>query len=264
MDAQFLQNNQKRVTEIPAAVTLRYCVMNAIFRTKDHSMNEYMECMQYAIDCVRDMRLYNEASIEVAYLIPNEAGIVEFPADAIDYTKIGIEIRGQLYNLTVNDNMVLNRAQKCGEDLRQMQQGYGFPASISSGYFYAPHFRGGAYYPSLYGVGGGFNTAYYRVDEKMRQIQFNGFIPRNEIIMEYKSTGLSAGTIVTPQLIPVIRTYILWQRIENDPRVSISEKQRKQDQYDQEVMKLRDYNNNFTLQEYLDMYYSTLKQGIKR
>lgn len=264
IDAKFLENNQKRVHESSALVSIRYCVMNAIMRTGDYSMNEYFPLLQLAIDCVRDMRLYNEASVEVAYLIPNEAGIIEWPADMMDYIKIGIPINGQLYNLTVNDNMLLNRAQKCGVDIRQMQKGVGFLPPINDGYAYAPHFRGSQYVQGLYGLTGGFNTAYYRVDDKMRQIQFDGFLLNNEVVLEYKSTGISAGSIISAQAIPVVREYVLWQRIENDPRIPLNQKQRKQDQYDMEVMKLRDITNNFTVQEFLDTLWSTSKQTPKR
>ena len=264
IDETFLQNNQQRITEQPAAVTVRYCVMNALMRTGDHSMNEYFELLQLALDCVRDMRLYNEASIEVAYLQANEAGIIEFPRDMIDYIKIGVELNGSLWNLTLNDNMILNRAQKCGTDIREMQKGIGTESFNGGGYFYAPHFRTGQYVPALYGAGGGFNQAYYRVDNKMRQIQIDGYLKNNELIIEYKSSGISAGSIISSQSIPVIREYVLWQRIENDPRIPANQKQRKQDQYEREVEKLRTYTNNFTLQEFLDMCYSTSKQGLKR
>lgn len=264
IDATFIQNNQQRVHEQNANVSIRYCVMNAIKRTGDHSMNEYFDNLQLAIDCVRELRLYHEASIEVLYAQPNDAGIVLFPPDMIDYVKVGIEVYGQLFNLTLNENMILNRAQKCGVDLREMHRGVGLIPQLTGGYFYAPHFRGSQYIEGLYGLGGGFNVAYYRPDYKMRRFEFDGFLKNNEVIIEYKSTGISAGSIISAQAIPVIREYILWQRIENDPRVPTTQKQRKQDQYDAEVEKLRTYTNNFTMQEFLDTMYSTYKQSPKR
>ncbi len=264
IDATFLQNNQQRVKESSAMVSIRYCVMNALIRTGDHSMNEYFPLLQLAIDCVREMRMFDEASIEVAYLIPNEAGIIEWPSDMMDYVKIGIPIKGQLYNLTVNDNMLLNRAQKCGVDIRQMQKGIGFPPVASDGYFYAPHFRNGQYVEGLYGLTGGFNTGYYRVDDKMRQIQLDGFLLNNEVVLEYKSTGISAGSVISAQAIPVVREYVLWQRIENDPRIPTTQKERKKGQYEEQVAKLRDITNNFTVAEFLDTLWSTSKQTPKR
>lgn len=264
IDTVFLQNNQQRVHEQNANVSIRYCVMSAINRTGDHSMNEYFSDLQLAIDCVRELRLYHEASIEVFYAQPNDAGIVEFPPDMIDYVKVGIEVCGQLFNLTINENMVLNRAQRCGEDLRKMQRGAGVLPQLTGGYLFAPHFRGSQYVEGLYGLGGGFNVAYYKPDYKMRRFQFDGFLKNNEVIIEYKSTGISAGSIISAQAIPVIREYILWQRIENDPRVAVSQKQRKQDQYNDAVQMLRDYTNNFTMQEFLDTMYSTYKQSPKR
>lgn len=262
IDTTFLQNNQVRNREIGAYVSLRYCVMNVVNRTGDHSMNEYFNLLQLSIDCLRDLRLYEEQSLEVAYLIPNEAGIIEFPPDMVSWTKIGIPINGQLYNLTVNNTMLLNRAQTCGVDIRTMYTGNS--VSLNGGYLYGDHFRGNRFVSGLYGIGGGFNTAYYRVDEKMRQIQFDGIIPNSEIVLEYSSSGIGPGTIVSPQCIPVIREYDLWQRIENDPRVAVSQKEMKKSRYDQEVEKLHMYNNMFSLQEYLDYSYQGTRNGIKR
>lgn len=263
IDKQFLDNNQMRQKEIGAFVSIRYCVMSAINRTGDHSMNEYANLLQLAIDCVRDeIRLLEQPSVEVAYLIPNEAGIIEWPSDMIDYLKIGIPTtNGQLYNLTVNDNMLLNRAQKCGVDIRKVVKGNTIPP-ITDGYTYIDHFRGTQYVSGLYGIGGGFNQAYYRVDPKMRQIQFDGIF--HEIVLEYNSTGIRGGTIIPSAAIPVIRDYELWQRIENDPRIGANQKDRKKALFDESLAKFHFVINMFSMQEYLDMCYTYQYQGVKR
>lgn len=260
----FSDNNQQKATEIGASVTLRRIVMGVIQRTPDHSMNEYFDLLQFGIDFVREkLRLFHEASIEVAYLTPNEAGIISFPSDMVGYTKIGIPINGQLWTLTVNDDMLLNRAQKCGIDIRQVLNTNNFPIP-QDGYFFADHFRGDNYISGLYGIGGGFNTAYYRVDTKMRQIQFDGVIPQSEIVMEYKSSGISAGAIIGPQAIASTRTYIQAERADCDPRASEAEKARRWKRHDEEVAMMRDFDNMFTLSEFEDMMYSTTGQAPKR
>jgi len=263
IDATFLQNNQQRQKEVGAFVSLRYCVMSAIKRTGDHSMNEYWDLLQLAIDCLRDeIRLLEQPSIEVAYLIPNAAGIIPWPSDMLDYIKIGIPINGQLYNLTLNENMLINRAEKCGVDIRTMYKGNS--VAITNGYNYIDHFRGSQYISGLYGIGGGFNTAYYKVDYKMRQIQFDGVIPNSEIVLEYNSTGIRGGTIIPAAAIPVIRDYELWQRIENDPRVGANQKDRKKALFDESLAKFHFVINMFSMQEYLDAAYAGTRQGIKR
>lgn len=264
MDNTFLQNNQKRDTEIGAYVTIRYCVMEAIARLPEQSMGEYRKLLQIAISCVRDLRLFHEASIEVAYLEPNEAGIIPFPTDCIDYLKIGIPINGQLYILTLNDSMLLNRATKCGTDLRQVYTGNALLPEFTDGYLFTDHWWNGRYITGLYGMGGGFNTGYYRVDNKMRQIQIDGVIPRSEIVMEYKSTGLNSGSMITAQSIGTIRNYILWQREEFDPRIPNTQKERRKQHYEEELEKLRTYTNMPKKQEIYDVLYRSYKQSPKR
>lgn len=261
-DKTFLENNQLRTKQSDAFVSIRYCVMNSINRVGDNSMNEYFYLLQLAIDMVRELNIYHQDSIEVAYLIPNEAGIVEYPSDMIEYIKIGIPINGQLYNLTVNNNMLLNRATKCGVDIRQIETGASVP--VDAGYTYASHMRGNTFITGLYGLGGGFNTAYFRDDKTARQFQFDGIVPNREIIMEYKSTGLKAGSIISAAAIPVIREYILWQRIENDPRVGANQKDRKKNQFDEALATFRDFSNMFTIEQYLDLSYRAMRQSPKR
>jgi hypothetical protein len=57
---------------------------------------------------------------------------------------------------------------------------------------------------------------------------------------------------------------LIWQRIENDPRVSMGEKDRKEKQYNDAIEMMRTYKNMFTMQEFLDNKYRATKQGIKR
>lgn len=269
IDATFLQNNQKKDPGLRATVTLRYVVMNTINRLGDHSMNEYRQLLQLCIDCLQErIRLYHQASIEVLYAIPNEAGVIEFPPDMLDYTKIGIPVCGQLYNLTVNDNMLLNRAQKCGVDIRQMYRGNVAPLGMGDlgGYFYADHFRNGAWTTGLYGLGGGFNTAYYRVDYTNRRIEFDGVIPNSEVVIEYRGTGINAGTVIGRELVEPLRNYMRAARIDDDPRVPANEKKRVWDQFDGSIEALRTYEGlkDFTIANYLDCMYEESKQSPKR
>lgn len=254
--------------QIGSHVTISYIVRSIQNQLNDYSMGQYKRLLQLTIDAVREMRLYNQVALQVAYLYINDAGIIPFPSDYIDYTKIGIPVHGQFITLSVNNKMILNRAQVCGEDIRHMYENNGFAInSLADGYYFAPHFNGLNYVGGLYGAGGGFNRAYFRVDKTARQIQFDGIIPQvcdgRMVVIEYSSTGISAGTVISPECIDPLRKYVHQYRVEYDSRVSLSEKQRREDHVTIANRKLRAFNNKFTMSEYMDTLYIARKQSPK-
>lgn len=260
----FADNNQAgRNPELGAWVTLRSVVMGAIRRTGDHSMNEYWELLQFGIDFIREkLSLFHEASVEVGYFTPNAAGIITWPSDMVDYVKIGIpDANGNLWTLTVNNEMILNRGTLCGVDIRQINTANA--VNVTGGFPFADHFRDGVYISGLYGIGGGFNSGYFRIDKKMRQIQFNG-INLSEIIMEYKTTGIGPGTLVAPQAIASVRTFILAERADCDPRMSASERERLWEKHDKEIQYMRDFNLMPKMAELKDVLWGSYKQSPKR
>ncbi|HMG13953.1 MAG TPA: hypothetical protein VK590_00830, partial [Saprospiraceae bacterium] len=187
IDQPPLGNQSLPEGQIGAFLNLDYVVRNIQMELEDYSMRQYKRLLQLVINGLGILRIYHAGAIQVAYLKVNSAGIVVFPQDYIKYTKIGVYIHGQLVTLTLNNNMALNRAQVCTEDIRVMEKenGIAIISGLNDGYYFAPHFRNGNFIGGLYGAGGGFNQAYYRIDDVAKQIQFNGYIPRGEIVLEY-------------------------------------------------------------------------------
>jgi hypothetical protein len=255
------KNQQGKPTQVAAMKPISYVVRLIQNELEDYTENKYKRLLQIVINGVGQMRLFHKTSIDVLYSTPNDAGIIELPRDYLDYTKIGVVINGLVYNLTVNNNIALNRAQKCGVDVRQISAGISLPDL--GGYFYTPHYRNGVYVGALYGVGGGFNFAYYRVDEKQGQIEFDGNIQGREVVIEYKSTGIGPGSIVFPEEIEVLKRWGLWRNVVNDLRVAANHKKMLKDDYDESIMELRSFVSDINIQEYLDSMYASRKQGPK-
>lgn len=255
------KNQQGQPTQISALKPLDYIVRLVQNEIEDYSENKYKRILQIVIDGMRQMRLYNKTCLNVMYSTPNDAGIIQFPPDYVDYIKIGVVINGLVYNLTVNNDIALNRAQRCGVDVREIQSGVNLPEL--GGYYYAPHYRNGLYVGALYGAGGGFNFAYYRVDDTQGQIEFDGNIQGREVVIEYKSTGISPGAIVQPQLIEPLKRWTLWRMNVNDLRVPMNHKQMLKQDYEDSVMELRSFEADINIQEYLDTMYAYRKQSPK-
>lgn len=245
-----------------AVKTLRQVVMSVLDDKRVYTMEDYDHLLKLAIEGYSDFKMYNLRSIDVVYLRPNSANIVELPPDCIDYSKIGIVMNGQVINLGLNNSIALDRAEKCGQPIHLFNNA-AFPTTLG-GYYYAPHFYGGRQVDTLYGLGGGFRRGYYRVDLERRQIQLQGDVPRCEIVLEYLSSGIKPGSVIPLQAFIPLKNWLHWQDIEFDKRVPMGEKERKKRLYEESVEKMRVFEYSRTLSEYLDGFYSTTGQTPKR
>jgi hypothetical protein len=245
---------------------LSYVVRNIQNEIEDYSEKQYKRMMQIAIDVMRDIRLYDQPSVQVVYFTLPPSGVFPFPHDYIDWIKIAIPIRGQMITLSVNNNMVLNRAQVCADDIRTMQKFGSFDA-LGDGYGFSPHWYGGQFVGGLYGAGGGFNTAYFREDKTAQQFQFDGVIPNISegkiVVMEYKSTGISDGSIIPAELIEPIKRGVIYRMNQHKSEVPMNTKQMYEQDYYRAVKRMRSFNNKFSMSQYMDTLYQTKKQTPK-
>lgn len=257
-------NQTEPTGQIGAQVNLSYIVRNLQNDMEDYSMQQYKRLLQIVINGVRQLRMFGQPAIQVYYAKVNEAGIIPFPPDYIDYTKIGLFVHGQIVTLSVNQNMALNRDQACGVDIRTMYKDNGQAIlSLYGGYYFAPHYWNGQYVGGLYSAGGGWNTAYFKVDKVAQQIQFDGIIKSDQVVIEYASTGISAGTILPAEFIEPLKNWTDWQRLLRKDDVPLSVKQDKERLYYDAVKNLRSFNNKFTYSEYLDGLRRRFKQSPK-
>jgi len=251
----------------------------------DYSTTNFQRLLQMSVQGLRQLNLYSSINnIKVAYLTVNSNQTVDLPDDYVDYTKIGFCKGGQIITLGQNDQLCLPRkSNDCGEPLSSKLHsvsndaqgaansddfgafspfGFGF----GYGYYFAAHFRNGQYIGELFGLGGGFAQAYYRIDKENWQIALSDVVPQDEIILEYKSDGSSAdgSTVVPPEAIEALTMYVHWRIIEFDKRAPAVDKQRKRALLLEEETKLRAFKLAFTMAEYYDSFYASIKSGPKR
>jgi hypothetical protein len=116
----------------------------------------------------------------------------------------------------------------------------------------------------MYGAGGGYNSSYFRIDKQNWRVQFSNVVPNKQIIMEYISDGIDADPVVPIQLIPVVKAYVQWKRIEYMEGVPMNDKMRKSELYYEEIEKVKHFNLTNTLSEYMDTLWRESKQTPKR
>lgn len=243
--------------------TITYVVMSVLNRLRDYSMRHYSYLEQIIIEGYTDLNLWHLDNIEVVYLRMSDAKTVDLPSDFVDWLKIGVPMAGKLRVLTNHKQILFPRTFADGAPVGNTDDAGG---GISEAIYFTDHFRDGQFVGGLYGMPGGADQAFYRIDKETRTIIFSGSIPRAEIVLEYVSTGIKLqGTTVIPrEAVSALRAWALWQLIEDDPKVSPTQKERKKEQYEEQLHALDFFQSAFTKDEYKRHVYKHSKQSTKR
>jgi hypothetical protein len=256
---------------INAYLTLHQLVLSVINAKAEKDLTNYEHYLQIAIEGLsEEIFPYRAPSVEVAYLTLSSAKMAILPADYIYYTKIAAKVGDRYVTLTLNKNMPPNRTYSqsdlCETTVANVSETSNEDLSTFGIIPFVPHYYNGNYVDTLYGLGGGTNFAYYKINERDRTITIQGVVQANEIILEYVSTGVKANgaTIIDRFVVPALRAYVLWRIIDNDVRVPMNEKLRKERLYIEEMDLLSHKQNTFTATELLDALYSTYAQTAKR
>lgn len=255
------------VPKTPGLVTIRYVIMSLLNRLQDYSLKQYKRLTQIAIEGFsEEFALYHiGAGSEVVYLHMSAAKTVNLPADYVDYVRIGVPVNGKLRVITRHDSLLLPRVfDDTGEAVGNTDGESG--EGVSNCIFFSDHFRNGQFIGGLYGLPGGIDTAWYRIDRENRQIVFSGETERSEIVLEYISTGLKpdGSSLISREVVAPLRNYVFWQMVENDPRVAYNEKERRKREFTESIEALRSFTNIPTVDEYRRMVFGTARQSPKR
>lgn len=255
------------IPKTPGLVTVRYVIMSVLNRLNDYTLKQYKRLAQICVEGFsEEFALYHVGlSSEVVYLRMSAAKTVSLPADYVDYVRIGYPVNGKLRVITKHDSLLLPRNfDDTGEAVGNTDSDE--TEGISNAIFFSEHFRNGVFIGALYGLPGGLDDAYYRIDLEQRQIIFSGTTPRSEIVLEYIGTGLKpdGSSLIPREVVAPLRNYVLWHLVENDPRIAYNERERRKREYEESIEQLRWMTNSFSKDEYLRMVYSTARQSPQR
>jgi hypothetical protein len=250
-----------------ALVTIRYVIMSMLNRLNDYTLKNYKRSVQIAIEGMTEQfsTYHTGVGNEVVYLHMSTAKTVNLPSDFIDYLKIGVPVNGKIRVLTKKDSIALPRVfDDTGESVGNTDSGDS--EGLENAIFFSDHFKNGQFIGGLFGLSGGIDDAYYRIDMENRQIVFSGSTPRSEIVLEYVSSGLKAdgSSLIPREVVAPLRNYVLWQMVENDQKVAYNEKERRKREYTESVEQLRFFTTCPTKDEILRMFYSGYRQTPKR
>jgi len=257
------------VPKINALVSIRYVVMSILNRLQDYSLKKYKFLTQIAIEgFTEEFGLFHIGnSIEVIYTHMTLAKTIPLPADFVSANKIAYPIGGKLHVITHKDTILLPRVyDDTGEAVGNFYGATIGAENVSNIIYFQDHWRNGVFIGGLYGLPGGIDECYYRIDMENRQIVFSGSTPRSEIVLEYIGTSLKpdGSSLIPREVVAPLRAYVLWQMVENDFRIAYNEKERRKREFTELTEALRSFGHAFTKDDYLRMVYGSSHQSIKR
>lgn len=246
--------------------SVREVVFDYMNETGGYEMSNFMRYSQIVIRYITQLNLHVLDNIEIAHLPVNtDLNSVDLPQDYISYTKVAINVNERLWTLTENRNINLPRENlECGEETRDTVAA---DSNLTRRVYFVPSYSQGNYTPTLYGRRGARNIGYFRIDKKFNSMYLEGDLTAygNEIILEYVSSGIGgADTVVPRQAHEVLISWLKWKVRDSDPLMNATQVRDAENQLGIEEDKLKDFEWQFTLDDYMDEWRSTLSQSIKR
>ena len=246
------------MSDTSALISLKQAVSSFFVRSPlDAKFMEKM--MVIAVECLSELNIYHSQQIREAYLDISPVNIANLPPDFIECATIppSVIIGNRIHPLSLDNNIPLDTAIDCGNETNPQ------PVGITAGSHY-PYYRD-IDYAGQYGSHPTKNIGFYRIDKSARIIRLRGNITSDKLYLEYLSTGVSLDgeTLIPRELMPVIRDYLLWQSIEHDPSHAANDKERKEQAYNNSMLKYHHWKSSFSIQEFLDTTRRNYSQSVK-
>lgn len=153
----------------------------------------------------------NDFSVKTAVLDYDNA--IELPCDFIYETKVGIRKNGHTALLMLDKGVERHKLNDT-DTVKYLNDIWNNGYGSYSGYYFYNAYRGGQFLGELYGSGRCvLNNGTYNIDKNAGVIYIGSHIPKDaEIIIEYKSDGISEGLKLVPmEMSETLRYYAKWQ-----------------------------------------------------
>lgn len=157
------------------------------FKITRHILSRYQEIHQFISD-----------DFDVKTQVLEYGNVISLPSDFVFETKVGLLYKGCIAILSLGDPF--DRFVHSDEDTRKYLDSIWSRSYDGIGYYFYNAYRGNGFLGELYGMGRGvYNSGTYRIDRKNGCLYVGSHIPREaEIIIEYKSDGVSDGIKLVP------------------------------------------------------------------
>lgn len=176
----------------------------------DHMLMRYIK---WALRGYIEVSLDDHQEPITMHIDMDDKRTIVIPDDYVDWAKVAIQIDGKLKTIGVNGNLIQqSNEDECRNpiletDINRMPTGIDFD---NYGGYYFLNYDGS----NVYSYGGGLNhDNYFKVNEKLRLIEFSSNVNKTRVYLEYISNGVdpSGNTVVHPYMADYVRKYIHYE-----------------------------------------------------
>lgn len=157
----------------------------------------------------RELNLYNNHDFEVKTAVLEIDNVIPMPCDFVYETKVALRNKetGKIAVLTLDKSIQKEALTQLKSENYLQDIFYGNYTGASFTFYNA--YRNGFYLGELYGFGRGVLTnGFYNIDKKTGEIYIGSLVPDNcELVIEYKSDGISDGLKLVPSETEMCLTY---------------------------------------------------------
>lgn len=240
---------------------VRYVVTSLMMQHGLSDTRRYEELEQYALQgLTEELGIYSMPSVVVKRIkVPSHLTIA-LPHDYVRYTKVGVCLGNSIYTLTLNDDLCSDPTKYICCDAAKVQS-----QESDSQFGIVPYDYLGNYHSAHYMIGGGINDwGYYREDKNNRTITLNQVCQNKEIVLEYISSGNANGqTLVPLEFVEPLKDWIYYAMIKFRDDYPSNEKERRRMTFYQSSNEAKQYRNQFTMEEFLDVMWSVSGHSLR-
>lgn len=214
-------------------------------------LSKYKLFFSFAIDGYKVLRLYSLKTVETRKMQMTTINTVDLPGDYLEFVSVGVPFKAKLWTFTRDNKLIVTTTDDCGEETLDESKGEGVEVNDNQNV-------------SSYGIKGGRNDYYFTLDEKNSRLILNGF-NRTEVILKYISTGINISDVTwIPRIAEeALIAWIHWKEIENNDEAPENKVMRRERRFKEELDVLS-FLQGPSIEEIMDMIYSTFRQGVKR
>lgn len=194
--------------------------------------------LRHLLSGYRELNLFVGQETEVKTSVLEFDNVIKLPCDFIYETKVGLLYNGNLAVLSLDKSIT----QKTLSQLQSQQQVTDIFQGVFAGELYPFYncFRGGDYLGEMYGYGRGvYCNGFYNIDRQAGELYTGSLIPEDaEIVLEYKSDGISDGLKLVPTEMEMTLAYWAKARFYED-RKDFQAANYNQDKYEKAYNKVK-------------------------
>jgi hypothetical protein len=237
--------------DLKGYVTIRQLANSAIGQMgKKGEMSLYFPFVKLLIRGYKQLNQFSLNMPKTERIMMNSIGCIDIPDDYMGFVSLGIPYKGRIWTFTRSDRLITPDGMVCGEATLSAANGETITIGNST--------------IAGYGVGGGANDYYYKLDLPGHRIIINGF-PRTTVTLNYISSGISMSeTTWIPRIAEeALIAWVMWQRVVYDDAVPMGIKNQYKQEYIEKENEIK-FSEMPTLDEFYDAIYQTFTQGLKR